>query len=268
MNECTNRWLMVKHCCCCSATKPCPTLCDPMDCSTPGFSVLHDLLEFAQAHVHWISDAIQPSHPVSPSSPPALNLYQHQGLFQWVGSSYQVAKVLELQFQHQSFQCLNIQMNKWRRRCEKIDERQDGRLKRQRWEDIQTHGWMDGWWKDKNGSMVRFVTSHALGLGMGNKTALHNWCLLRGLPFWSVSWVSLIRLGKHLLSILISSFLASLWIDQPFSQKSPPNSEDREVTAGAGVLSQVALMLLLLPRLSLEPRKIAGERDSTGWTRR
>ena len=98
MNECTNRWLMVKHCCCCSATKPCPTLCDPMDCSTPGFSVLHDLLEFAQAHVHWISDAIQPSHPVSPTSPPALNLYQHQGLFQQVGSSHQWPKYWSFSF--------------------------------------------------------------------------------------------------------------------------------------------------------------------------
>ena len=147
MNERINRWLMVKHCCCCSATKSCPTFCN-LDGSTPGFSVLHDLLEFAQAQVHWISDAIQPSHPVSPSSPPALNLYQHQGLFQWVGSSHQVAKVLELQFQQQSFQCLNIQMNKWRWRCEKIDERQDGKIKRQRWGDIQTHGWMDGWMDD------------------------------------------------------------------------------------------------------------------------
>ena len=60
--------------------------------------------EFAQTHVHWVSDAIQPFHPLSPPSPPALNLSQHQGLFQWVGSSHQVAKVLELQLQHQSFQ--------------------------------------------------------------------------------------------------------------------------------------------------------------------
>ena len=80
------------------------TLWDPMDCSTPGFAVLHYLMEFAQTHVHWINDAIQPSHPLSPPSPPALNLSQHQGLFQWVGSSHQVAKVLELQLQHQSFQ--------------------------------------------------------------------------------------------------------------------------------------------------------------------
>ena len=73
----------------------------PLDCSTPGFPVLHYLPEFAQTHVHWVSDAIQPSHPLSPSFP-ALNLSMHQGRFQWVGSSYQVAKVLELQ--HQSFQ--------------------------------------------------------------------------------------------------------------------------------------------------------------------
>ena len=82
----------------------CPTLCDPMDCSTPGLPVLHHLLEFAQTHVRWVGDAIQPSHLLSSPSPPAYNLSQHQGLFQWVSSSHQVAKVLEPQLQHQSFQ--------------------------------------------------------------------------------------------------------------------------------------------------------------------
>ena len=66
-----------------------------MDCSTPGLHVLHHLLEFAWTHVHWVGDAIQPSHPLSSPSPPALNLPQHQGLFQWVSSSHQVAKVLD-----------------------------------------------------------------------------------------------------------------------------------------------------------------------------
>ena len=75
-----------------------------MHCSTPGFLVLQYLLEFAQTHVHWVSDVIQPSHPLSPSSPPALNLSQHQGLFLWAGSSHQVAKVLKFQLQQQSFQ--------------------------------------------------------------------------------------------------------------------------------------------------------------------
>ena len=87
-----------------SVSKSSLTLLDPMDCSTPGFPVPHHLLEFAQVHAHCISDAIQTSHPLSPSSPPAFNLYQHQGLFQWVGPLHQVAKVLELQFHHQSFQ--------------------------------------------------------------------------------------------------------------------------------------------------------------------
>ena len=64
-----------------SVTQLCPTLCDPMDCSTPGFSVHHQPLELAQTHVHWISEAIQPSHPLSSPSPPAFNLSQHQGLF-------------------------------------------------------------------------------------------------------------------------------------------------------------------------------------------
>ena len=81
-----------------------PTLCDPMDCSTPGFPVLHHLLEFSQTHVHWVSDAIQPSDPLPSPSPPAFNLSQHQGLFQWVSSSHQVAKVLQFHLQHQSFQ--------------------------------------------------------------------------------------------------------------------------------------------------------------------
>ena len=91
------------HCCGCSVTKSCPTLCNPMDCSTRGFPVLHCLLEFAQTQVHWIGDAIQPSHPLSPSSP-VLNLSQRQRLFQWISSSHQVAKLSELQLQHQSFQ--------------------------------------------------------------------------------------------------------------------------------------------------------------------
>ena len=75
-----------------------PTLCDPMNCSTSGFLVLHHLLEFAQTHALWISDAIQPSHPLLPSSPPALNLSQHPSLFKWVGSSYQVANYWSFSF--------------------------------------------------------------------------------------------------------------------------------------------------------------------------
>ena len=84
---------------CCSVTKSCPTLCDPMNCSMPGFPVLHHFPEFAQTHVHWVGDAIHPSYPLSPPSPPAISLSQHQGLFQWVTSTCQVAKVLELQLQ-------------------------------------------------------------------------------------------------------------------------------------------------------------------------
>ena len=88
---------------CCSVARLGPTLCDPMDCTTPCFSVHHHLPKLAQTHVHWVGDAIQPSHPLSSLSS-TLNLSQHQGLFQWVGYSHQVAKVLELQLQHQSFQ--------------------------------------------------------------------------------------------------------------------------------------------------------------------
>ena len=75
-----------------------------MDCSMPGFSVLYQLPELAQTYVHRVGDIIQPSHPLSSPFPPALDLSQHQGLFQLVSSSYQVARVLELQLQHQSFQ--------------------------------------------------------------------------------------------------------------------------------------------------------------------
>ena len=75
-----------------------------MDCSTPALPVHHQLLEFTQTDAYWVSDAIQPSHPQSIPSPPALNLSQHQGLFKWVSSSHQVAKVLEFQLHHQSFQ--------------------------------------------------------------------------------------------------------------------------------------------------------------------
>ena len=87
-----------------SVTQSCPTLCDPMSRSTPGLPVHLQLLEFDQTHVHWVGDGIQPSQPLSSSSPPALHLSQNQGLFQWVSSSYQVAKLLEFQLQHQSFQ--------------------------------------------------------------------------------------------------------------------------------------------------------------------
>ena len=87
-----------------SVVQSCPTLCDPMNHSTPGLPVHHQFPESTQTHVHRVSDAIQPSHPLSSPSPPALNPSQHQGLFKWVSSSHQVAKVLEFQLQHQSFQ--------------------------------------------------------------------------------------------------------------------------------------------------------------------
>ena len=76
----------------------------PTDCSMPGLPVHCQLPEFTQTHIHWVGDAIQPSHPLSSPSPPVFNLSQHQGLFQWVSSSQQVVKVLEFQLQHQSFQ--------------------------------------------------------------------------------------------------------------------------------------------------------------------
>ena len=87
-----------------SVAQLCLTLCDPMNHSTPGLSVRHQLPEFTQTHVHWIGDVIQPSHPLSSPSHLALSFSKHQGLIKWVSSSHQVAKVLEFQLQHQSFQ--------------------------------------------------------------------------------------------------------------------------------------------------------------------
>ena len=87
-----------------SVTQSCPTFCDPMNCSTPGLPVHHQFPEFTQTHVHQVSDAIQPSHPLLSPSPPAPNPSQPQSLFQCVNSSHVVAKVLEFWLQHHSFQ--------------------------------------------------------------------------------------------------------------------------------------------------------------------
>ena len=91
-----------------SVALSCLTLCDLMDCSTPGFPVHHQLSELIQTHVHWVGDVIQPSKSLSSPSPPAFKLSQHQGLFQWVSSLHQVAKGLEFKLQHQ-FLPMNIQ---------------------------------------------------------------------------------------------------------------------------------------------------------------
>ena len=87
-----------------SVPQSCPTHCDPMNRSMPGLPGHHQLPEFTQTHVHQVGDAIQPSHPRLSPSPPASNPSQNQGLFQWVNTSHEVAKVLEFQPQHQSFQ--------------------------------------------------------------------------------------------------------------------------------------------------------------------
>ena len=98
--SCIGRWILY-HCATSvqfsSLAQSCPTLCDPMDCSMLGVPVCHQLPEFTQSHVHWVSDAIQPSHPLSSPSSPTFNHSQHQGLFKWESSSHQVAKVLEFQ---------------------------------------------------------------------------------------------------------------------------------------------------------------------------
>ena len=87
-----------------SVAQSCLTLCDPMDCSTPGLPVHHQLPEFTQTHVHWVGDTIQPFHSLLSPSHPAFNLSQHKCLFKWVSSSHQVTEILEFQLQHQSLQ--------------------------------------------------------------------------------------------------------------------------------------------------------------------
>ena len=89
---------------CCSVINLCMILCSPMNWSMPGFPALHSFLEFAQTHAYWVGNAAQPSPSLLPPSPLALNIPQHQGLFQWVNSSHEVAKVLEFQLQPQSLQ--------------------------------------------------------------------------------------------------------------------------------------------------------------------
>ena len=91
-----------------SVAQSCLTLCNSMNCSMPGLPVHPQLLEFTQTHVHWVGDATQPSHPLSSPSPPALKLSQHQGLFKWVSSSYQVAKVLRCLYIFELEFCLDI----------------------------------------------------------------------------------------------------------------------------------------------------------------
>ena len=86
------------------SAQSCPILCIPMNCSMPGCPVHHQHPEFTQTYVHWVSDGVQPPHPLSSPSPPTFNPSQHQGRFKWISSLHQVAKVLEFQLQHQSFQ--------------------------------------------------------------------------------------------------------------------------------------------------------------------
>ena len=128
------------------------SLCNPMDCSTPGFPVHHQLLELTQTHLHWVGDAIQLFHPLSSPSPPAFNLSQYQGLLKCVSSLHQVAKVLEFQLQHESFQW--TYGRKWRRTKEPLDENERGVwkswLKAQHSEnydhDIRSHHFMANRW--------------------------------------------------------------------------------------------------------------------------
>ena len=110
-----------------------------MNCSMPGLPLHHQLPEFTQTHVHRVGDAIQPSHPLSSPSPPAPNPSQHQGLFQWVNSSHEVAKVLEFQLQHQFFQWSNFRLFKIAKKKKKKNHSQHEIYKPK-----YCHYWRDG----------------------------------------------------------------------------------------------------------------------------
>ena len=120
-----------------SVTQPCPTLCDPMACSTPGFPVHHQLLEATQTHVHQVTDAIQPSHPLSSPSPPAFDLSQRQGLFQWVSSSHQEAELLD----SASASVLPMNIQDWFPLYSSIIH---NRQEKNRGSNPSVHGWMNG----------------------------------------------------------------------------------------------------------------------------
>ena len=141
-----------------------------MNCSTPGLPVHYQPPESTQTHVHWVSDAIQPSHPLSSPSPPALNISQHQGLFKWASSSHQVVKVLEFQLQHQSFQ--------WTPRTDSF---------RMDWLDLE-------WWFSEEGSSLHPPT-HPEDICQSLETfCCHNWGWGRDVV--SIQWL------KMLLNIL------------------------------------------------------------------
>ena len=123
-----------------SVAQSCLTLCDCMDCSKPGLPVHHQLQELAQTHVHGVGDALQPSHPLSSPSPPALNLSQHQGLFQWVSSSHQVAKKFLFAWVQSWYviKCLYITKK------EKLSNRSEGSFTKgvsTYWAELRSWGW-------------------------------------------------------------------------------------------------------------------------------
>ena len=97
-----------------SVSQSCLILCNPMNCRTPGFPVLYYFSELAQTQIHWIDDAIQPSRPLSSPSSPTFGLFQHQGLFQWISSSHQVAEVLELMY------CLPVEKTTETKQCQEL----------------------------------------------------------------------------------------------------------------------------------------------------
>ena len=155
-----------------SVTQSFLTLCNFMNCRMLGLPVHHQLPESTQTHVHWVNDAIQPSNPLSSPSPPALNLSQHQGLFQWVNSLHEVAKVLEFQLQHQSFQ--------WTPRTHLLQDRLAGSPCSPR--DSQESS-LTPHFKSINSSVLSFLHSPAL-------TSIHDHWKNRSLDQMDLCWQS------------------------------------------------------------------------------
>ena len=172
-----------------SVARFCPTLCYPTACSTPGFPVHHQLPELVQTPVHWVADAIQPSHPLLSPSPPAFNLSHHQVLFKWVSSSHQLAKVLEFQLQHQSFQWIfRIDLTSLVAQTVKhLSTMWETRVRSLAWEDplekeMAIHSRTIAWknpWKEEPGRL------HSMGV----QTVGHDW--VTSLPLGWTDWISL-----------------------------------------------------------------------------
>ena len=159
-----------------------PTLCNLMGCSTPGFPVLHYILEFAQTNIHGVGDTIQPSHPLSRSSPPALNLLQHQGLFQRLGSLHQVAKVLVPKLKFNTLATWCTEPTHWKRPWCWESLRAEGEGVGRGWDSWKASltQWTWVWanskslWRTEKPGVLQFIGSQRVGYDLTIKQQQHD----------------------------------------------------------------------------------------------